>query len=246
MATIEKVRILVVGDSGVGKTSLVHLMVNNEPIGNPSWTIGGSVDVKLHDYKAGTPAEKTFFIELWDIGGSSSHSNSRFIFYNPVHGIILVHDLTNRKSHQNLNKWLSEVLNKDNKDNNGYDFDPEQFAGNQVPILVIGTKADMVENLRDRSVSRSSSIAEECGADEINLDNNQVKYLAPGCGNAVKLSKFFDKVIERKHYSNNSRESRESLTSSSQYSAQSGGYYSSSTNQLRRPQYSQSKQFHSD
>ena len=31
-------------------------------------------------------------------------------------GVIIVHDLTNRKSQQNLRKWLAEVLNKDNKD----------------------------------------------------------------------------------------------------------------------------------
>lgn len=42
--------------------------------------------LQLHDYKAGTPSEKTYFTELWDIGGSSSHQNSRSIFYNNVNG----------------------------------------------------------------------------------------------------------------------------------------------------------------
>ena len=72
--------------SGVGKTSLVHLVCQNQPIGNPYWTIGCSVEVKLHEYRAGTPAEKTFFVELWDVGGWSGHKNSRSVFYNPVHG----------------------------------------------------------------------------------------------------------------------------------------------------------------
>ncbi|KAK3603301.1 hypothetical protein CHS0354_025906 [Potamilus streckersoni] len=200
MSSVEKVKILVVGDSGVGKTSLVQLICHNEPTSNPGWTIGCSVEVKLHEYKAGTPAEKTYFLELWDVGGSTSHTNSRSIFYNPVHGVILVHDQTNRKSHQNLRKWLAEVLNKDNMKllGNGYEFDPEQFAGSQVPILVIGTKLDLAESIREKGVSRSSSIAEECGADEINLDCQQVKSLAPGSTNAVKLSRFFDKVIEKR------------------------------------------------
>ncbi|VDI81724.1 Rab-like protein 3 [Mytilus galloprovincialis] len=199
----DKIKIIVVGDSGVGKTSLVHLMCHNEPNSNPGYTIGCSVEVKLHDYKAGTPSEKTYFTELWDIGGSSSHQNSRSIFYNNVNGIILVHDLTNRKSHQNLRKWLGEVLNKnDAKDfNNGYDFDPEQFAGNQIPILVVGTKADLAQTLREKVISRSSSIAEECGADEMNLDCNDCKCLSPGSTNSVKMSRFFDKVTERRFYS---------------------------------------------
>ncbi|XP_021349721.1 rab-like protein 3 [Mizuhopecten yessoensis] len=120
MAAVDKIKIVVVGDSGVGKTSLVHLICHNETTSNPGWTIGCSVEVKLHEYKAGTPSQKTYFTELWDVVGSTSHENSRAIFYNPVHGIILVHDLTNRKSHHNLRKWLQEVLNRDNpKDNNG-------------------------------------------------------------------------------------------------------------------------------
>lgn len=200
---IDKVKIIVVGDSGVGKTSLVQLLCQTEPMTNPGWTIGCSVEVKLHEYKAGTPSEKTYFIELWDVGGSTSHQNSRSIFYNPVHGVILVHDLTNRKSHQNLRKWLGEVMNKDvsKSTNNGYDYDPEQFAGIQIPILVVGTKADLAENLRDNVLSRMSSVAEECGADEINLDCNNTKHLSPGSTNAVKISRFFDKVIERRYFS---------------------------------------------
>ncbi|BFZ09389.1 hypothetical protein BsWGS_12428 [Bradybaena similaris] len=203
MADIDKVKVLVVGDSGVGKTCLVHLICHGEPCYAPTATIGCSVEVKLHEYRAGTPAEKDFFVELWDIGGAASHATSRSIFYHQVQGIILTHDLTNRKSHQNLKKWLVETLSKDDfKQNSGYDFDPEQFAGNQTPILVIGTKTDSAQSLREQSTHRASSIAEECGADEFNLDSLQVKYLAPGSTNAVKLSKFFDKVVERKLSSN--------------------------------------------
>ena len=72
--------------------------------------------LQLHEYKAGTPAEKTFFVELWGVGGWSAHQNSRSIFYNPVHGVILVHDLTNRKSEMNLRKWVAEILSKEGKD----------------------------------------------------------------------------------------------------------------------------------
>ena len=48
-------------------------------------------------------------------------------------------------------------------------YDPEQFAGTHTPILVIGTKLDQAQVVRENALKRSSSIAEECGADEINL-----------------------------------------------------------------------------
>ena len=51
-----------------------------------------------------------------------------------------------------------------------YDYDPEQYAGSSsLPILVIGSKMDQVQTVKDSTRSRSSPIAEECGADEINL-----------------------------------------------------------------------------
>lgn len=84
MAAIDKVKIIVVGDSGVGKTSLTHLICQQQPIGNPSWTVGCSIEVKLHEYKEGTPNQRRYFIELWDIGGSQNHKNTRSVFYNPT------------------------------------------------------------------------------------------------------------------------------------------------------------------
>ncbi|KAI4466802.1 drab5-related [Holotrichia oblita] len=203
MAAIDRVRVMVLGDSGVGKTSFVHLAANNEPVRAPGWTIGCSVEVKLHEYKEGTPGQVTYFIELWDVGGSRNHRNTRHVFYNPCHGVILVHDLTNSKSEANLRKWLQELINCDM--NNGYqenlseNLDVENlFGSTQIPILIIGTKLDLAD---DKPLSRRSKLATQFNAEEILLDCRQTRYLAAGTSNAVKLSRFYDKVIERRYNS---------------------------------------------
>uniref|UniRef100_A0A672IPN8 RAB, member of RAS oncogene family-like 3 n=1 Tax=Salarias fasciatus TaxID=181472 RepID=A0A672IPN8_SALFA len=127
MASLDRVKVLVLGDSGVGKSSLVHLLCQNQVLGNPSWTVGCSADVRVQDYKEGTPDEKTFYIELWDVGGSagsaSSVKSTRAVFYNSVNGIILVHYLTNKKSSQNLYRWSLEAMNRDSSPTGvrGYD-----------------------------------------------------------------------------------------------------------------------------
>ncbi|XP_055844294.1 rab-like protein 3 [Episyrphus balteatus] len=240
---IDKVRILLVGDSGVGKTCLTHLIAHNESLTQPGWTVGCSIEVKLHEYKEGTPQQNTFFIELFDIGGSLNHKNSRGVFYNPTHGIILVHDLTNRKSHENLKEWLYEILNKDGKDtakgNNTASlasdstlFDPEQFFGStQIPILVVGTKLDLVDEKRQpKMLPKSGGIAEQCGAEEIWLNCRNTRSLAAGTTDSVKLARFFDKVIEKKISSRESgmfgvTERRKLITSSSYTPAESAPLY---------------------
>ncbi|XP_036401494.1 rab-like protein 3 [Megalops cyprinoides] len=209
MASLDRVKLLVLGDSGVGKSSLVHLLCQNQVLGNPSWTVGCSVDVRIHDYKEGTPEEKTYYIELWDVGGSvgsaSSAKSTRAVFYNSVNGIILVHDLTNKKSSQNLYRWSLEALNKDSSPTgvivtNG-DYDREQFAENPLPLLVIGTKFDLIpENKRNDVLTRTAFLSEDFNAEEINLDCTNPRYLAAGSSNAVKLSRFFDKVIEKRYF----------------------------------------------
>ncbi|CAO2631980.1 Rab-like protein 3 [Lemmus lemmus] len=190
--------------TGVGKSSLVHLLCHSQVLGNPSWTVGCSVDIRVHDYKEGTPEEKTYYIELWDIGGSvgsaSSVKSTRAVFYNSVNGIILVHDLTNKKSSQNLYRWSLEVLNRDLVPTgvlvtNG-DYDREQFADNQIPLLVIGTKLDQIhETKRHEVLTRTAFLAEDFNAEEINLDCTNPRSSAAGSSNAVKLSRFFDKVM---------------------------------------------------
>lgn len=109
-------KILVLGDSGVGKSSLVHLICHSTVLSSAQCTIGCSIDVKLHD---------NYFLEFWDIGGSRSHKIARSFLYQDYHGIILVFDATNNKSRENLKEWLMEAFVK-------------------VPTLTIATRTDLL------------------------------------------------------------------------------------------------------
>ena len=81
-----------------------------------------------------------------DVGGFHSHRNSRHVFYTNTQGIILVHDLSNKKSQQNLDKWLREFMDRESgsaKQRESYwDINTEKLEAVDVniPLLVIGTK----------------------------------------------------------------------------------------------------------
>lgn len=52
---------------------------------------------------------RSVFVEFWDIGGRATYERSRSVFYGAYNGLVLVHDLTNRKSYANLRRWIAEV-----------------------------------------------------------------------------------------------------------------------------------------
>lgn len=123
------VKILVLGDSGVGKSSLIHLICHSTVLNSVQCTIGCSIDVKLHD---------NYYLEFWDIGGSRGHKIARSFLYQDYHGIILVFDATNKKSRVNLDEWLNDVMqNKNDKDLN-------TLLNVNFPIITIATKKDLL------------------------------------------------------------------------------------------------------
>ncbi|KAG2711721.1 hypothetical protein I3843_04G083700 [Carya illinoinensis] len=143
-----QVRVLVVGDSGVGKTSLVHLIIKGSSVARPPQTIGCTVDVKHTTYgNTGSSSssikgdsERDFFVELWDVSGHDRYKDCRSLFYSQINGIIFVHDLSQRRTKTSLQKWAAEIAA------NGTFSAPLGSGGPfglPVPYIVIGNKADI-------------------------------------------------------------------------------------------------------
>uniref|UniRef100_A0A803PBR5 GTP-binding protein n=1 Tax=Cannabis sativa TaxID=3483 RepID=A0A803PBR5_CANSA len=143
-----QVRVLVVGDSGVGKTSLVHLIVKGSSIARPPQTVGCNVDVKHTTYgNAGSSSnsikgdsERDFFVELWDVSGHERYKDCRSLFYSQINGVIFVHDLSQRRTKTSLQKWATEISTAGT-------FSAPLGSGGPgglpVPYIVIGNKADI-------------------------------------------------------------------------------------------------------
>ncbi|MCO5584188.1 hypothetical protein L7F22_038111 [Adiantum nelumboides] len=111
-----QVRVLVVGDSGVGKTSLVHLFLHGIPVVKPRRTVGCSVEVKHMNCGGSSSSlnrlagkEHDFFVEIWDLSGHERYKDCRSLFYSQINEVIFVHDLSQRKTKASLQKWAAEV-----------------------------------------------------------------------------------------------------------------------------------------
>ncbi|KAK8949153.1 hypothetical protein KSP39_PZI006219 [Platanthera zijinensis] len=143
-----QIRVLVAGDSGVGKTSLVHLIVNGSATSRPSQTVGCAVDVRHITHGSGGSssssirgdAERDFFVELWDISGHERYKDCRSLFYKQINGVIFVHDLSQRRTKSSLHRWAAEIAATGS-------FSAPLSSGGPgglpVPYLVIGNKTDI-------------------------------------------------------------------------------------------------------
>ena len=126
------------------------------------------------------------------------------------HSIVLVHDLTYRKSCLNLDKWLAEVMRAEagyTKYREAWDGVVTDVGEVNIPLLVVGTKVDEANGSRLPLHKRRSDIAEELGTEEIHLNCNDKSSIGPGTSAATKLSRFFDKVITRQFYTDPRRSS---------------------------------------
>ena len=71
-------------------------------------------------------------------------------------------------------------------------------------MLVVGTKVDMLDEKQQKKTNRNQQFSSEIGAEEIFVNCTNLRSFHAGSTDAVKLSKFLDKVIERKYFSQHS------------------------------------------
>ncbi|KAE8890631.1 hypothetical protein PF005_g17349 [Phytophthora fragariae] len=145
------VRVLVVGDSGVGKTALLRSICRSHSPGGSSsdrpttlWTTGCDVHVLLTPLGA---SGREVFVEFLDVGGHRKYELSRGAFYQDVHGVIFVHDLSNAKSGEHLRNWSRELANRQRLKgcvvpSMGKEHDFPTL--HNLPKLVIGNKKDLL------------------------------------------------------------------------------------------------------
>jgi len=128
MATRKKVllKIVILGDSGVGKTSLMNQYVNKKFSTQYKATIGADFltkEVMIDD--------KLVTLQIWDTAGQERFQSLGVAFYRGADACILVYDITSEKSFDQLTTWRTEFLSQANPR------DPENF-----PFVVIGNKVD--------------------------------------------------------------------------------------------------------
>jgi small GTP-binding protein len=121
------VKIVLVGDGGVGKTAIRRRFMGQGFKSTYMGTIGSDFSTKTINIEHELNFVSINF-QIWDLAGHPKFSNVRKLFYAGAQGLIFVFDLTRLDSLENVNIWIDEVIS------NGI---------TKVPALLIGNKSDL-------------------------------------------------------------------------------------------------------
>ena len=98
------IKLIIAGESGVGKSCIVNMFCNNIYTDTEMATIG--VDFKIKIIKLD---EKKIKLHIWDTAGQERFKSVTVPYFRGVHGVLLVFDLTDHQTFEQLEKWLSEI-----------------------------------------------------------------------------------------------------------------------------------------
>ncbi len=151
----DRYRYIIIGDSEVGKSSILLQFTEEQFNDAHDMTIGvemGSRSVQANG--------KQIKLEIWDTAGQESYLSITRSYYRGADGCLLVFDISSKTSFENLSMWLSEARQNSNNPN--------------LVILMIGNKADLVTN-RQVSVKEASDFAVANGLVFIELSAKNYK-----------------------------------------------------------------------
>jgi small GTP-binding protein len=135
-------KILLLGDSSVGKTCLMSRYVDDKFEQNHISTIG--LDYRLKTMKIGTDNIK---IQIWDTAGQDRFKSITRTYYKGANGVLLLYDITSVNSFKNIRNWLHQI--RENTDEG-------------LVIVLVGNKSDL-EAERQVSFDEGKQTAEEFG-----------------------------------------------------------------------------------
>ncbi len=98
-------KIIVVGDPSVGKTSTILRFSDNAFRRSYLPTIGVNMSQKYIPH-----GDKIIQLILWDLAGQSKYQETRSLSYQGAHGAIMVYDLTDRQTFDNISKWHDDIM----------------------------------------------------------------------------------------------------------------------------------------
>ncbi len=155
------IKLIIIGDSGVGKSNYLYRFVEERFCPVHEATIGFDYKSKLCSLPK---SKKKVKFQIWDTAGQEKYMSINKNLFQRVQGIILMYDITSQKTFDNLRQWMN-VIN--------------QLAG-EMPLILIGNKIDLVD---ERKVPKEKG--------EQFANDNNIKFFESSGKNGENVEKSF-------------------------------------------------------
>lgn len=124
-------KICLLGDGNVGKTSIVYRYIENRFSRDFKSTLGVNLLKKKVILTEGENAGKICSIQIWDLGGQNAYRKLRKLYLEGSQGALVVFDVTAQSSFDHLDDWIESLI---------------EIRGKDVPMILIGNKIDLEAN----------------------------------------------------------------------------------------------------
>ena len=162
-----QVKLVIVGDSGVGKTNFIFQFTEGRFSALHVTTVGFDYKSKIIKLPS---SKKRVKLQLWDTAGQERYMALNKNIFQKVQGIILIYDLTNRSSFDNIYKWLNLL---------------SQNASNK-PKILVANKLDLALESRIVTEEEGQKIA----------DYNNMPFFEASGFNGENVDKVFYKMAD--------------------------------------------------
>ena len=132
-------KILIIGESGVGKTCFLLRYAENSFVANHLLTIGIDFKIKVIEIEG-----KSIKLQIWDTAGQDRFRTITKTYYKGSHGVILVYDVCDERAFGNVKNWVNQI---------------EQNAKSSICKVLVGNKCDKAERVITEEQGRK--LAEE-------------------------------------------------------------------------------------
>ena len=174
--TKNELKIIVIGNSGTGKTSFVNKWTKNTFTDTYKATIVSEFSYKIFEYQG-----KFYRVQLWDIAGQDKNIQITKIFSKDAHGCIVLSDITSKESIQDSLKWKASV-----------DDTARFIDGGMLPCILIENKIDLID---EELVKDDSEIKKF--VDENKLDNHFRTSAKMGIGINESMDYLIRTILDR-------------------------------------------------
>jgi len=142
-------KVLVVGDIGTGKTSIIKRYVHNIFSAHYKSTIGVDFALKVINWSPNTIVR----LQLWDIAGQERFGNMTRVYYKEAVGAIVVFDVTRAATFDAVQKWKNDIDCK-------VTLPPDERP---IPVVLLGNKIDLAKESFQKTPSQMEKYCEENG-----------------------------------------------------------------------------------